>query len=358
MTIDSPKDPVRMAAYQPGARDRVARWYRDQWGYRVNSEATLKHADDALEAVRPEVERLTAENQRLVRTLTYVQQQRDEKEAEVSRLREQLAAQPEIPADADDLIRKLRDAVAKLESKTEVAAHLDGGSGSHDDQSAARVAVDQVIEEVGAAIGRVGRTIPASAVEDLVEFWHGCHAQFLDDAARALLAKWSAPVSESVPATPASRVETAATEEFDAAYKGHGGQCVSFNGSPEYRCEWMVGHEGDHRRYVGPYRWELWKDAADAARSGATLEAPPSSSPPSGGDSDTTPRVWADVRGCEWEEVAPFDELRLIRTDPSHCREVDGPTFSRRYVEAHYGPLVELTPPSPSSLPQEGGTDG
>lgn len=66
--------------------------------------------------------------------------------------------------------------------------------------------------------------------------------------------------------------------------------------------------------------------------------------PPSAGEADTTLRVWKDLRGCEWEEVPPLDELRLIRTDPSHCREVDGPTFWRRYVEAHYGPLVEVLP--------------
>lgn len=66
--------------------------------------------------------------------------------------------------------------------------------------------------------------------------------------------------------------------------------------------------------------------------------------PPSAGEADTTPRVWKDLRGCEWEEIAPLDELRLIRTDPSHCREVDGPVFWRRYVEAHYGPLVEVLP--------------
>jgi hypothetical protein len=69
VTIDSPRGAESVPTYQPGARDRVARWYRDQWGYRVNNEATLKHADDALEAVQPEVERLTAEVERLQQEL-------------------------------------------------------------------------------------------------------------------------------------------------------------------------------------------------------------------------------------------------------------------------------------------------
>lgn len=93
--------------YQPGARDRVARWYRDQWGYRVNNETTLRHADDALQAVRPELERLSGlvQNFRFLwnnavkraDNLSGTVVQLHEKLREVSRLREQLAAQPKLP---------------------------------------------------------------------------------------------------------------------------------------------------------------------------------------------------------------------------------------------------------------------
>lgn len=76
----------------------------------------------------------------------------------------------------------------------------------------------------------------------------------------------------------------------------------------------------------------------------ATSKASQEDLPPAAASADTTPRVWRDVRGCEWEEVSPHGELCLIRTDPSHCREVGGPTFSQRYVKAHYGPLVEVLP--------------
>lgn len=137
MTNDSPKGAEGGQSYEPGARDRVARWYRDRWGYKVNNETTLKHADDAMEAVWPEVERLRAEYDQAVEdwgrndeqvladsgklaaeldlcrerdALTrkalqvdgdgplqfaalIVRQQRDKAVAEVSRLREQLAAQ-------------------------------------------------------------------------------------------------------------------------------------------------------------------------------------------------------------------------------------------------------------------------
>lgn len=117
---------------------------------------------------------------------------------------------------------------------------------------------------------------------------------------------------------------------------------------------------------------EFDRSAAQAARSEATPEELPEvwtedetvipddgveyvpSSPPSGGDSDTTPRVWRDRDGDHWREE-PDGQLSLVWFKGLNTPCEGGPT-TRERVERYAGPLTEVLP-SPSSLPQEGGTD-
>lgn len=209
---------------------------------------------------------------------------------EVSRLREQLAAQPTLPQDAETQIARAIHGYWDL---------MHGASGEDYDETAAGQAhqVMKVLRSWGVSSSEV--EAPQEMVQHKVLIYPGdpnlwtayCQApkcgqwsgggtqqhaedwkdQHEADTLRPVADEGRPSGSERLAPRPVeARVKTATPEEFDSTYKGHGGQCTSTNGTPEYRCEWMVGHEGDHRRYVGPYRWELWQDAAQAARSEAT----------------------------------------------------------------------------------------
>lgn len=393
----------------------------EEWSNYLHTLNPRDAADAVLAEVSPEVERLAAEVERLRSELdaerdhydTRLSELRAVKDAlcplftdaevdkllihprelaplvaaEVSRLREQLATAVLLPQDAED---QLRIAIADPGSRLP-RIHYTPERAS---EPVTRWSARSVLDLLASWSAPVSESVPATPPDfgclriDLVSEWRsGDKALFRlhpDDegeevevrkvaGSTALVEadpfpfgnpqRWSADVSELsqlpapaprctaiVPTGPEDAMECGAdpvkgTERCD----GHT-QAESLRASAPSEASTECKEQTENLHSVTEIQGNLPAAASDSEETwdpcecGGTCATPSSSTPPAGGDSDTTPRVWKDVRGCEWEEVALFDELRLIRTDPSHCREIGGVSFSRRYVEAHYGPLTEVLP--------------
>lgn len=165
MTTDSPKGPEREA--RPGEvslQDRVAEHFRVKWGYAEMNEWLKRSAGDAIDALAPELERLTAEVEQLTklaakseaamnwsdkyftrvsqRAKAYkaerdewrqaaeaeadlLDQEQDERRAEVSRLREQLATAVVLPQDADEQIHAALEVNAGVHTGGQLADQTD-----------------------------------------------------------------------------------------------------------------------------------------------------------------------------------------------------------------------------------------
>lgn len=357
--VSSPTAPNLLAqAPAVALRERIAQEISEVDGHAGSVEpygdATYEQmADAALAVVAPELERLTAEvkweksekfeahaclgrfargidqalgvadlsPQDAAKAVAELKRERDESLAEVSRLREQLATQQ--PADLVE-----RAALWLFRAKT-----------------------SRLMPDV---LQRASMT------------WHRVLDQQDRDAwisyAREMLADlgWSAPVSESVPATP---------QHFECPkyWDDPANECsITIDGVHGCMGSLTTPHHSTHCCACGATPPESLRASA---RSAATPEAP-SSSPTSGGDSDTTPRVWPvdspepdgtglRVRGDVNEVVF---ERREVVHNPARWRalppEGDGGYYSWRSLNHElHGDAQSFTEVLPS-LPQEGGTDG
>lgn len=354
MTTDSPKGP------ETSLRERIESaivWARHDYDHNENLVIPREAAANAAwSEIAPEVERLTAEVERLTLSeadanayLGRAVMRAENAEAEVSRLREQLATAVVLPQDAEDRVR---------------SAAMDGDRWTSMRADEIQALIRLTLNQVRSWSAPVSESVPATPRQDEGRpSGSGAAAPRSDgDEVRALLihpAAWNGLVkwldSRSIYVQAAGELEGIpcwhmGVRDLSLANAGIRDQCDWW--WDDSRCPDWAERGGDlcklHRSERERYDAETERicaakeqDAAQAARSEATPEVP-SSSPPSGGDSDTTPRVWKDVRGCEWEEAAKRGYLQLIRTDPSHRREINGLVLTRSYVETHYGPLAEV----------------